>query len=74
MPTTCRSYRPLKDGQMKPRNNMANGRKDAPTTQTHVLSFTKLLKYDRITITPSITWEDVTQQPKEETPWTSTQP
>jgi hypothetical protein len=73
MPTICRSHGPSTDGQIKPRNSTANGRKDAPITQTHMPSFTKPLGYDRTIAPPIITPEDVTPQPKEEMPWMSTQ-
>jgi hypothetical protein len=57
---------------MKHRNSMANGKKDAPITQMHMPNFTKPLGYDR-TITLTAILEDITSQPKEETPWMSTQ-
>jgi hypothetical protein len=59
---------------MKPRNSMANGRKDIPIAQMHMPGFTKPLKYAKATIPPIVTLEDDALQPKEETPWTSTQP
>jgi hypothetical protein len=71
IPTTHRSHGPLTDGKKKPKNNMANGKKDVPIIQMHMLSFTKPLECNK-KITNNVILEDVTPQPKEEMPWMST--